>query len=296
MNILICGANGFVGRHLTQILREAGHKVLRGVRRPRQPGDVAMDFRADTLKAVWLPRLEGISVVINAVGVLRDSVDQPMASLHADTPAALFAACAESGIERIIQLSALGVGTGIDTPYFTTRQAAEDRLHRLPKTIRRLVLRPSLIYGHDGASARMFRFLARLPVHVLPMGGLQRLQPVHIDDIGQAVKCWLDDPHATTRTVAAVGAEPTTLRGMLDGYRMQMQRPPAIHLSAPAMLMRFAAHVGDLIPASPLCSDTLAMLITGNTADNADLSTLLGRSPRGYRHFIAQEDAPDGCN
>jgi len=254
-----------------------------------------MNFRADTLKAIWLPRLEGISVVINAVGVLRDSADKPMALLHAEAPAALFAACAESGVERIVQLSALGVDTGIDTPYFTTRHDAEDCLHHLPNSIRRLVLRPSLIYGHDGASARMFRFLARLPVHVLPMGGLQRLQPVHIDDIGQAVKCWLDDPLATTRTVAAVGAEPTTLRGMLDGYRMQMQRPPAIHLTAPAMLMRFAAQAGDLIPASPLCSDTLTMLAAGNSAESADFSALLGRSPRSYRHFIAQE-APDGCS
>lgn len=292
MNILICGANGFVGRHLTQILRRAGHRVLRGVRRPAQSGDVAMDYCTDTHKTIWMPRLEGVSVVINAVGVLRDIHDQPMALLHAETPAALFAACAESGVERIVQLSALGVGTGVDTPYFGTRLAAEDSLHRLPNTLRRLVLRPSLIYGHDGASARMFRFLARLPLHVLPMGGWQVVQPVHIDDIGQAVKCWLDDRRATTRTVAAVGAEPTTLRGMLDSYRMQMQRPPAVHVSAPSTLMRLAAYAGDHIPASPLCSDALTMLAAGNSSESADFSAVLGRPPRSYRHFIAQE-APD---
>ena len=295
MNILICGASGFVGRHLTQILREAGHNVLRGVRRPTQPGDVAMDFRTDTFKAIWLPRLESVSVVINTVGVLRDGVDKPMALLHREAPAALFAACAESGVERILQLSALGVDTGIDTPYFITRHAAEDCLQRLPNRIRRLVLRPSLIYGQDGASARMFRFLASLPIHVLPMGGWQTLQPVHIDDIAQAVKCWLGDDQAKSQTMAAVGAEPTTLRGMLDSYRMQMQRSPAVHLSTPGMLMRLAARIGDAIPSSPLCSDTLAMLAAGNSADNADFSTLLGRSPRSYRHFIAQ-GAIDGCS
>lgn len=292
MNILICGAGGFVGRHLTQILRQAGHNVLRGVRHPTQPGDVAMDFRADTLKTTWLPRLEGISVVINTVGVLRDGADKPMALLHVDAPAALFAACAESGVERIVQLSALGGDSGIDTPYFATRKAAEDCLRRLPNSIRRLVLRPSLIYGHDGASARMFRFLARLPVHVLPMGGLQSLQPVHIDDIAQAVKCWLDDDQAKNQTVDAVGAEPTTLRGMLDSYRMQMQRPPAVHVSAPSTLMRLAAYAGDHIPASPLCSDALTMLAAGNSSESADFSAVLGRPPRSYRHFIAQE-APD---
>lgn len=254
-----------------------------------------MDFRTDTIKAAWLPRLEGISVVINAVGVLRNSVEKPMEKLHTETPAALFSACAESGVERIIQLSALGVDTGIGTPYFTTRQAAEDCLLRLPNGIRCLMLRPSLIYGHDGASAKMFRFLARLPIHVLPMGGQQRLQPVHIDDICEAVKRWLDDPHAKSLTIAAVGAEPTTLRGMLDSYRQQMQRSPAIHVTAPAKLMRFAAHAGDLIPASPLCSDTLTMLVAGNAADNADFTTLLGRSPKGYRHFIA-EGMPGGLS
>lgn len=254
-----------------------------------------MDFRTDTLKAVWLPRLEGISVVINAVGVLRNSGEKPMEQLHTETPAALFAACAESGIERIIQLSALGVDTGIGTPYFTTRQAAEGCLNRLPNRIRRLVLRPSLIYGHDGTSAGMFRLLARLPIHVLPMGGQQRLQPVHIDDIGQAVKRWLNDPHAKTLTVAVVGAEPTTLRSMLDSYRQQMQRSPAIHVTAPAKLMKFAAHAGDFIPASPLCSDTLTMLSAGNTADNTDFTTLLGRPPKSYRHFIA-DGISDGRN
>lgn len=294
MNILICGANGFVGRHLTHTLRQAGHSVFRGVRRPSQPGDVAMDYRTDMRKAVWMPRLEGVSVVINAVGVLRDSTDKPMALLHAETPAALFAACAESGVERIVQFSALGVGTKIDTPYFSTRLAAEASLGRLADTVRRLVLRPSLIYGHDGASARMFRLLARLPVHVLPMGGRQSLQPVHIGDIGQAVNHWLDDSRAKTQTVAAVGAEPTTLRGMLDSYRMQMQRPPAIHLTAPAMLMRVAAHAGDRIPASPLCSDTLTMLAAGNSAESAGFAALLGHPPRSYRHFIERE-APDGC-
>ena len=291
MNILICGASGFVGSHLTQILRLAGHRVFRGVRRPTRPGDIAMDYSVDTDTSIWLPRLKGVSVVINAVGVLRDSQDKPMAALHAETPAALFAACAASGVERIVQFSALGVGTGIDTPYFSTRQTAEESLQTLPNTIRRLVLRPSLIYGDEGASAKMFRFLARLPVHVLPMGGQQIVQPVHIDDVGQAVKGWLDDHEAGSTTVAAVGAEPTTLRGMLDSYRRQMHRPPAIHVSASPMLMKLAARVGDLVPACPFCSDTLAMLAAGNSAESADFSALLGHPPKSYRHFIAQGSA-----
>jgi len=286
MNILICGANGFVGRHLTRHLREAGHRVFRGVRRPKETGDIAMDYRADTAKEIWLPRLAGMNIVINAVGVLRDSVDKPMLQLHAQTPEALFAACEEAGVERIVHLSALGVESDINTPYFQTRRTAEASLHRLPEHIRWLILRPSLIYGEDGASARLFRFLSRLPLHVLPMGGEQRLQPVHIDDICEAVKRWLIMPDAHNQTISAAGSEATTLRGMLDSYRAQMQRSKAWHLALPSFVMQFAARVGDAIPASPLCSDTLTMLSAGNTGDASCFAQLLGHMPRSYRDFI----------
>lgn len=295
MNILICGANGFVGRHLTQCLREAGHVVFRGVRRPTEPGDIAMEYRTDTAMEIWLPRLIGIQVVINAVGVLRDSVDKPMLQLHVKTPEALFAACAEAGVERIVHFSALGVDGGINTPYFQTRRTAEASLHTLPERIRWLILRPALIYGEDGASARLFRFLSRLPLHVLPMGGEQRLQPVHIDDICNAVKHWIIIPSAPNQIISAAGAEATTLRGMLDSYRAQMLRSEAWHLAMPSLIMRLAARVGDFIPASPLCSDTLTMLSAENTGDASCFAQLLGYMPQSYRDFITQGTHSETC-
>jgi uncharacterized protein YbjT (DUF2867 family) len=287
MKILICGASGFVGRHLTQALRAEGHTVARAVRTPREPGDIAVDFRNDTSSAAWLPRVSGMDAVINAVGVLRDSAANPMQRLHAETPAALFAACAQGGVGRIVHISALGVESGVAVPYFTTKLAAERALHALPAGVRWLCLRPSVIYGEDGASATMFRKQARMPVHALPMGGNQGLQPVHIDDLCAAVTRWLADADAATQTVNAVGAEPTTLRGMLDSYREQTGYGPALHVSMPAFMMRLAARIGDYIPSSPLCSDTFAMLSAGNTASAERFARLLGRVPRSYREFIA---------
>ncbi|MEO8331235.1 MAG: NAD-dependent epimerase/dehydratase family protein [Gallionella sp.] len=286
MKILVCGATGFVGRHLTRSLREAGHTVVRGVRRPSEPGDIAVDFCNDTGKEIWLPRLEGINVVVNAVGVLRDSPGNPMQKLFAETPAALFAAAAESGVERVVHISALGVDSGIATRYFSTKSLAERALKTLPAHLRWLCLRPSVIYGEDGAGAKMFRQMAKLPVHGLPMGGRQRLQPVHIDDICAAATLWLADPDAVSQTVAAAGAEATDMRGMLDSYRQQLGHRPALHISVPSLLVTAAARIGDHIPASPLCSDTLTMLCAGNTADISAFSGLLGRTPRSYRNFI----------
>lgn len=287
MKILICGASGFVGRHLTHSLREAGHTVIRAVRRPSELDDVAVDFCNDTSKDIWVPRLQGINVVINAVGVLRDNSDSPMQKLHTDTPIALFAACAEAGVERIVHLSALGVDSGIDVPYFTTRLVTERALHELPAKVRSLCLRPSVIYGEDGTSAQMFRKMAKVPVQVLPMGGIQTLQPVHIDDICAAVTRWLAEPNAVSQTVEAVGAEATTMRGMLDSYREQLNHSAACHVAMPAIFARLAARIGDFIPSSPLCSDTYKMLAAGNSGSSSRFAGLLGHQPRSYREFIS---------
>jgi len=287
MKILVCGATGFVGRHLTSALRDAGHAVIRAVRRPSEPGDIAVDFCNDTGKEIWLPRLNRINVVVNAVGVLRDSPGNPMQKLFAATPAALFAAAADTNVERVVHISALGVDSGVDTAYFSTKLLAENALKALPAQLRWLCLRPSVIYGEDGASAQMFRLLAKLPVHALPMGGRQRLQPVHIDDICRAVTHWLADPNAVSQIVAAAGADATDMRGMLDSYRQQLGHGSALHITVPSLLVKTAALIGDHIPASPLCSDTLTMLNAGNTADASNFTRLLGRTPRSYREFIA---------
>lgn len=286
MKILICGASGFVGRHLTRTLRAAGFTVLRGVRYPAETGDIPMDFRTDTQADIWLPRLKGISVVVNAVGVLRDGRDHPMQKLHAETPSAIFSAAACVGVERVVHVSALGVDSGIDVAYFNTKLSAEQALRDLPPQVRSLCLRPSVIYGEDGDSARMFRRLAKLPIHVLPMGGRQSLQPVHIDDICAAISRWLSDSNATSHVVNAVGAEATSMRGMLDSYRRQMGMNPAWHLDMPRWLLKPVARLGDYFSASPLCRDTLAMLASANTADACEFGKLLGRTPISYRAFL----------
>ncbi|MFA5982389.1 MAG: NAD(P)H-binding protein [Methylococcaceae bacterium] len=286
MKVLILGASGFVGRHLTNTLQAAGHTVVRGVRQPSHDHDIAVDFCKDTRKQDWLPKLNTIDVVINAVGVLRDTMQQPMKLVLEQTPIALFSACQESGVKRIVQISALGLDKGVETAYFINRRAPEAYLTNLPSPMRWLILRPSVIYGDDGVSAKMFRFLASLPIHSLPAGGRQRLQPVHIDDIGSAITHWLDDPNARNQTVAAVGLEATDLRGMLDSYRQQLQQAKAWHINIPAWLVSISAKIGDYCPASPLCSDTLAMLNAGNTENYQAFSALLGQPPKSYQTFI----------
>jgi uncharacterized protein YbjT (DUF2867 family) len=290
MNILLCGASGFVGRHLEAELLNAGHRVSRGVRRPQGAADIAIDYRNDIDIASWVPRLAGIDAVVNAVGVLRDSPAQPMARLHDAVPRALFAAAAQCGIKRIVQISALGAGTGIRTPYMQTKQAADEFLQTLD--LDWAILRPSLIYGKDGASTRMFMLLSHMPLVMLPEGGKQMVQPVHISDLAQAVVKLLAPGTASPplrSIIECVGAEVVTIGGLISSYRTQRGNNAPLILAMPGVLLNTVAWLGDRIPALPVGSDTLAMLAAGSCGNGDRFSELLGRAPLSYREFLREQ-------
>ena len=289
MNILLCGASGFVGRHLeAALLSSAGHKVSRGVRQPRGTADIAIDYKNDIDIATWIPRLNGIDAVVNAVGILRDSESQPMSRLHDAVPRALFTAAAQAGIKRIVQISALGVDTGINTPYMQSKQTADDFLQTLDMGW--AILRPSLIYGKDGASTRMFMLLSHMPLLMLPDGGRQIVQPVHIDDVAQAVVNLLAPGTSSPplrQIMECVGAENVTLAGLISSYRTQRGNKAPLIFAVPKIMLNTIAWIGDRIPALPVGSDTLEMLAAGSCGNADRFSKLLGRAPRSYREFLA---------
>ena len=293
MRILICGATGFVGRHLTAYLSKAGHEVWQGVRQAKSIDEVSIDFTRDTTPALWAPRLTGVDAVINAVGVLRDKPSNPMRLLHEAAPKALFTACAENGVKRIVQLSALGVGGPVTTQYFTSRKAANHQLTQLGENIRYLLLQPSLLYGDDGASTQLWLQLARLPVVALPDLPNAHLQPAHIDDLAEAVARWLENPDASSMTLDVVGSSITDLAGLIASYRAQLGLSPARQGRLPRPLMNFTAQLGNWIPRSLLCSDTLRMLEAGSCADPTPFASLLKRPPQGYESFLQPRRSQD---
>ncbi|WP_088505509.1 SDR family oxidoreductase [Burkholderia ubonensis] len=289
MNILVCGANGFIGRALCARLEAGGHRVVRGVhagRRAAGPGEIAIDYARDVRPEHWRARLDGIDAVVNAVGMLTGRRGVTLDAVHCAAPCALFDACCGAGVRRIVQISALGVERG-DTAYFASKLAADAYLQTLPIDFR--IVRPALVYGATGASARYFRMLASLPVHVLPAGGRQLLRPVHVDDLAELVARLIERPAEGDRIVDVVGADEVEYREMLAIYRRAMGFPPAMRVSVPGALFAAAATLSGRMPGAMLTRDTWAMLRAGNTGELAASSAALGRPPRGLRAFIGAQ-------
>ncbi|OUM00629.1 NAD-dependent epimerase/dehydratase family protein [Variovorax sp. JS1663] len=298
LHVLVCGANGFIGSRIAAALLQAGHRVSCGsaTRLRTDLPHVPIDFSRDTEVPTWLPRLAGVDTVVNAVGVLRDSARRPMQAVHTAVPAALFQACAQAGVRRIVQISALGIGRGDQdnaTHYARTKRAAEAALQALPADGPSwIALRPSVVLGAGGDAAQLFRTLAMLPVLAMPGPALgARLQPVYVEDLAHAAAA-LADPASPFRGVIEFGgARQMTLAELiatLRGARRAGTAQPAHLLRLPAWMGALSARIGDFIPALPWCTDTRVMLELDNVADNAPLAEWLGRPPRDLREFATE--------
>lgn len=304
MRILLTGASGFIGQHLLQALLAEGHEVVCAVRRVNKTGDprlsfIHADFTKDTDKSAWLARLSGIEAVINTVGIFRESGAQTFDRLHVRAPRALFAACAESHeVHMVVQLSALGADQDADTAYHLSKKAADDYLASLP--VRAAIVQPSLVYGSDGASARVFKALASMPFALRFGDAPQLVQPVHVDDVAAAIvallrrRLYLDqdqDHEGSTRRIPLVGPEALPFTGYLAALRASMGMGRLRVLRLPGGIARGLARFGRWLPGGLLDPEALRMLDRGNSGDPGPLLRLLGRPARPIASFVLEPRA-----
>lgn len=288
MRILVCGAGGFLGRAICSALSAEGHQVVRGVRRPETADDIAIDFRQDTSVDTWLPRLDGIQAVVNAVGILRERQADDFDAIHHRAPAALFAACAQRGIDKVVQISALGAARG-GTAYLDSKARADAALLAQPGG--GVVLRPTLIYGEHGTSARFFRTLASLPVHAVPAGC--RVQPVHVDDLVDLIIRIFRSARPHPVIVDLPGPRPLSFAELLACYRKALGLAPAMRIRIPGLCFSLASGIAERFPGSLLTRDTWAMLRAGNCGDPAPATALLGRPLRDPADFVPATRSPE---
>lgn len=295
MVILLAGANGFLGRALSYALAAGGHVILGTTRDPTSAhrGSVVArwlkaDYTRDHSAEDWTPRLAGVDLAINAVGIFRESLGQTFHAIHVAAPRALFEACAKSGV-RVVQISALGADDGVTSAYHASKRAADEFLLGICPTA--AVLQPSLVYGPGGGSATLFNLLASMPLLPLPGKGTQRLQPIHVEDFATAVARVIDAAQCQGVRVPLVGPKPVTLRGYLAALREGLGLGKPTFIPIPWRAMQLLARIAQLLPRSLLTLESLSMLERGNTADAMQTRRLLGREPRAVTAFISPAES-----
>ncbi|HEY9097288.1 MAG TPA: complex I NDUFA9 subunit family protein [Thiobacillus sp.] len=249
-HICILGGSGFVGTYLVSQLAARGLNVRVLSHRREMAKELILLPTVEVIEAdvhdeqELIQHFRGMDAVINLVGILHETnvsrSDLPSArrgdfqKVHIELPRKVIHACGESGVNRLLHMSALGANPNARSAYQRSKGIAEAVVLEAgmkhidhenwylngPKFIHGYglnvtVFRPSVIFGRGDSFLSMFaRMLKTFPV--LPLAGADaRFAPVHVEDVARAFADSLDNTATFGQTYDLCGPNSYTLEALV---------------------------------------------------------------------------------
>src|SRR5262245_3082969 len=153
-SICVLGGSGFVGRHICAALAARGFRVRVPTRDRERAKHLTMLPTAEPLAAdihdadALRAQFHGCDAVINLVGVLHGGRGKAsFATAHVELARRVVSACRETGVRRLLHMSALNAAVDGPSNYLRSKGEAEAivRASGLDVTI----FRPSVIFGRE---------------------------------------------------------------------------------------------------------------------------------------------------
>lgn len=248
--ILITGANGFVGNSLCKSAIQQGFSVRRAVRKPNKHNDVVVgNLSIDT---DWIAALKGIKIVIHLaarVHIMSDTANDPLEEFRrVNTKGTLNLArqAAESGVKRFIYLSSIKVngeytqlGTSFtedDTfvptdPYALSKYEAELGLLQIVKNTHMevVIIRPPLVYGPD-VKANFLNMIKWLNKGVpLPFGSIHNKRSLaSLDNLVDLILTCIEHPLAKNQVFLVSDGEDLSTTELFERVSYALNKKPRL--------------------------------------------------------------------
>jgi uncharacterized protein YbjT (DUF2867 family) len=296
--VTVFGGTGFLGRRVVRHLLDHGFAVRVASRHPER---VAAAFASDRpgLQAASADigdtgsiaaSLEGAYGAVNAVSLYVEKGEATFQAVHVEGAGRVARVAHENGVGRLVHVSGIGADADSSSPYIKARGRGELAVREAFATA--TIVRPAVMFGPDDAFlTTLVGLLRRLPVYPMFGKGETRLQPVYVEDVGEAIARLLGD----SGQVAGPGYEfggpgIYTYRELLSSVADRIGARTRM-LAMPFAAWEALAGVAERLPGAPLTRNQIALMRRDNVASK-ELPGLpdLGITPTALED-VAQEIA-----
>jgi NADH dehydrogenase len=268
VKVFVTGGTGFIGPRIVHALRAQDRDVRALVRNPARGAQLAgwgaELVAGDVTDPVSLREgVRGCTHVVHLVAIIQgrpQDFDRVMTQGFQN----VIRAAKDEGVERVVLMSALGTSdTTKDTvPYFRAKWQMEQDLKA--SGLGYTIFRPSFVFGRDGGVLPTFVRQVRLSPVVTVIGpGLQKSQPIWVDDVAAYFAKGVDLPQAANRTFELGGPDAVTWNELYVRIAHVLgKRRRLVHV--PFSLARTGARLTERLPGAPLTPDQVTMLEAGD--------------------------------
>lgn len=256
--VLVIGASGFVGGHLTRALLAAGYAVRCLVRNPAKavglasagcevvPGDIADP--AAVQRAV-----SGVEAVYISIHTLSPQPGSGAAQRFMDIEQTgvqnVISACRASGPPRVIYVTSLGISPAELSEWLRGRWQTEQLL--LGSGLAATVIRPGFIVGVGGLGFDTVVGNARRRLAISLGGDHPRMRPIAVDDLIYYLVGILDDPRTYGQRYDVGNDEVLSINELTDRTAQALGRPHPHKFQLPLGLLGACAPLIDRLGKLP---------------------------------------------
>jgi NADH dehydrogenase len=272
--VTVFGGSGFVGTQAVRFLAKAGWRVRVAVRNPnlaydmRLLGDVGQIdvVQANVrVKASLVRALENAAASLNLVGVLGETGRQGFQAVHVMGARNVAEAAREQGVQRVVQMSALGAAPDSESKYARTKAEGEAAVREIYPDA--AMVRPSVIFGPGDGLFERFASMAQFsPVLPLVGGGHTRFQPAFVGDVGRALARIVTDLDSAGQTFELGGPGVYAFHELMEMLLAETGQRRLL-LPIPFPVAAALGSLGDLLSSvarPPITADQVRLLQSDN--------------------------------
>jgi NADH dehydrogenase len=291
--ITVFGATGFLGQRIVRRLHEHGCAVriasrhpargraLFGADDPRlQPIECDIRFSQSVADA-----MAGARGVVNSVSLYTERGKETFHSVHVEGAQCVAVEAHRLGIEQLVHISGIGADAQSRSPYIRSRGQGELAVRTAyPGAI---LIRPAVMFALDDAFLSVIlRLLQQLPAYPTFGSGMTKLQPIHVDDVAEAIARIVQRTERDPITLECGGSRVYTYKDLVQSVAREAGLRPRL-IPVPFAVWHALARAAEFLPnpASTRNQIELMQIDTVASAEPPGLRTL-GIAPQQLEETI----------